>query len=138
MSVIDNSNVTLFIYGTLRRGCRAEHFMREASAFYIGIAEVNGYLVYIDRYPGLILGGENFVSGELYSINPQMLKKLDNYEGCFEKPPEYRRERVKLHSSETPHATAYSYIFNNRKNHHKVMNYRDWLDFIKDNPELNK
>lgn len=125
----------LFIYGTLRRGCRASYLMD--GAVYLGTAELHGHLLYIDRYPGLILGGESKVVGEVYLVNSDHLGRLDRYEGCYETPPEYLREQVVVIDEEGLEKEVATYVFNHIKPHHRPLGYLDWCDFISDNPELN-
>lgn len=125
----------LFIYGTLRRGCRASKLMDGAK--YLGTAELHGHLLYIDRYPGLILGGVSKVIGEMYLVSSDHLEKLDSYEGCFESPPEYLREQVVVTDSQGTEKHVATYVFKNIQPHHRPLNYSDWGTFISDNPELN-
>lgn len=129
------SLTTLFIYGTLRSGCRAHHLMRGAE--YTGEAKLKGHLLYIDRYPGLILDPTSEVSGELYSVTDDHLAELDDYEGCYAEPPEYERQRVDVITHENQRLSVSSYVFVNGKPEHQRMDHMDWKVFIEENPDLN-
>lgn len=79
----------LFVYGTLRRGAAGEPALRLASeARHLGLAEIPGELLLVDRYPGLV-DGAGLVVGDLFELaNPRKsLPWLDEYEG-----PEFERE----------------------------------------------
>lgn len=69
----------VFVYGTLRRGA-SDHWRMDGAEF-LGETSVAGTLVKIDWYPGLILGGETQVRGEVYTVDEKLLAKLDEFEG---------------------------------------------------------
>ena len=69
----------IFVYGALRKG--ASNDWRMKTARWLGPAEVEGTLVKIDWYPGLVLGSGGLVKGEVYEISPELLKELDAFEG---------------------------------------------------------
>lgn len=62
-----------------------------------------GYALYdLGAYPALVPAGEGTVRGEVYSVSPEHLERLDRYEGC---PDLYRREVIEL--SDGSRAEAY-------------------------------
>jgi gamma-glutamylcyclotransferase (GGCT)/AIG2-like uncharacterized protein YtfP len=71
----------VFVYGTLRRGgIRALPRIFPDSEF-VGAANVNGRLYDFGEYPGLILDESNsMVTGEVYEIDEETLKRLDEIE----------------------------------------------------------
>lgn len=96
----------VFIYGTLKKGQPNYHNMLDTtkgSAKYLGQART------MDKYPLVIAGKYNIpfllnvpgegqrVQGEIYSVDDQMLKYLDWFEGC---PQMYQRTRVLLEVEE--------------------------------------
>ncbi|WP_298396740.1 gamma-glutamylcyclotransferase [Sphingobium sp.] len=92
------SEAHLFVYGTLRAGFDGPMARRlRAEAVLIGPARVKGVLYRIADYPGLAVGGDDWVTGDLFAL-PNMaatLSWLDIYEECapsFPQPHEYRRE----------------------------------------------
>src|SRR4051812_34926181 len=71
----------VFVYGTLRQGgLRAMPDIFPDSKF-IGQANVSGRLYDLGPYPGLLLDKPNSsVIGEVYEIDDDILKKLDDFE----------------------------------------------------------
>jgi gamma-glutamylcyclotransferase (GGCT)/AIG2-like uncharacterized protein YtfP len=86
-------DVTLFVYGSLKRGYR--HHARLQGAKFEGeaVTEPHYGLVLLGDYPALYSGGGKRIHGELYRISPELLAELDQFEDC---PNVYRRESVVL------------------------------------------
>lgn len=87
----------VFVYGTLRRG-GSNHF-RMAGADLLTEGWVRGRLFRISWYPGLVLGGENEVRGEVYSVDAGQLLALDEFEGLSAgeiEGSEYRRVKAEV------------------------------------------
>ena len=83
----------VFVYGTLRRG-GSNHFRMDAADF-IATGRICGKMYRIDWYPGLVLdeAGDDIV-GEVYSVDFELLGKLDSFEGVAAgetEDSEYRR-----------------------------------------------
>lgn len=99
------SAATIFVYGTLKRGCRNHSVLQ--SAEFVGMAWTeSGYrMVHCGAYPGLVRGehGEQ-VCGELYRVDDALLAALDRFEDA---PNEY--ERVTIRLSDGGEAQAYLY-----------------------------
>lgn len=89
-------NSLLFVYGTLKRGCRNHHHL--AGQKFVGAARTApGYvLVDLEGYPGIAAspGDRAGVAGEVWSIDADARQRLDVFEGV----PQglYRREPVPL------------------------------------------
>jgi gamma-glutamylaminecyclotransferase len=100
---------TIFVYGTLKRGCRNHRFLQ--SAEFLGEAWTEpGYRMvdcgsYPNTYPGLVRAesGEP-VCGELYCVDAKLLAALDRFEDA---PNEYQRTTIRL--SDGREAQAYLY-----------------------------
>lgn len=95
----DSNNELVFVYGTLRRG--GSNAFRMDGAEFVGRGEVTGRLVAVSWYPGLVPGalGE-WVTGDVFEVSPEHLRKLDEYEGLAAgevEGSEYRRVRVKVY-----------------------------------------
>lgn len=75
---------TLFVYGTLRRGgCRAIPHLFPTARF-LGLGMVKGWLYDFGEYPGLLLDANGLdVLGEVYEVDPQTLRAIDEIEGCL-------------------------------------------------------
>lgn len=74
--------ITVFVYGTLKRGYRNNIFMERAE--YIGEGKINNFDIYkvgqYGAYPAIIKGtGE--VYGEVYKVTPEELVNIDRLEG---------------------------------------------------------
>jgi gamma-glutamylcyclotransferase (GGCT)/AIG2-like uncharacterized protein YtfP len=92
-----SGTVTLFVYGTLKRGCRNHGAMRGAE--FAGEASTEpGYLmVNCGSYPGLVRARDEqagmAICGELYRVDDDLLAALDRLEGV---PQEYVRATIRL------------------------------------------
>lgn len=85
----------VFVYGTLRRG-GTNHF-RMAGGDLVAEGVVKGRIYRISWYPGLVLGDEGEVKGEVYSVDAAQLLELDAFEGLSAgeiEGSEYRRVRA--------------------------------------------
>jgi len=81
----------LFVYGTLRRGCRNHHLLRGAA--YVGTAKTKGrFALYSTGIPYVVRGEPVCqIVGEVYQVDAGLLADLDAHEGH---PHWYRRELV--------------------------------------------
>ncbi len=98
-------SATIFVYGTLKRGCRNHSFLQ--SAEYLGEAWTEpGYsLVDCGTYPGMIWGGEREgVAGEAYRVNATQLEALDRLEDV---PHEFERATIRLRDGREAQAYLY-------------------------------
>ncbi len=85
----------VFVYGTLRRG-GTNHF-RMSGADLVTEGVVKGKIYRIAWYPGLVLGDEGEVHGEVYSVDAAQLLELDAFEGLSAgeiEGSEYRRVKT--------------------------------------------
>ncbi|MBZ0120715.1 MAG: gamma-glutamylcyclotransferase [Sandaracinaceae bacterium] len=83
----------VFVYGSLRRGERANGFL--ADAMFVGLARtVPGFTLYdLGAFPAMVQTGEGSVLGELYDVDDATLARLDRYEGH---PHFYLRQPITL------------------------------------------
>ena len=96
--------LTLFVYGTLKRGMGNQHylqrctFQRQASAF--------GILLHLGGYPGFIPETTGMsISGELWTIpDEKALERLDALEGH---PNYYTRQRISIAGG----SECWTYVF---------------------------
>ena len=89
-------NTLLFVYGTLKRGCR-NHRHLAGQTFVATARTVPGYRLFdLGGYPGLVAlaSDRTEVLGEVWSVAPAALAKLDRFEGVHEGL--YRRAPVPL------------------------------------------
>jgi gamma-glutamylcyclotransferase (GGCT)/AIG2-like uncharacterized protein YtfP len=88
----------VFVYGTLRRGGTNHHRMSGADLVSEGF--VKGRIYRISWYPGLVLGDEGEVTGEVYSVDAALILELDSFEGLSAgeiEGSEYRRVKALVH-----------------------------------------
>lgn len=101
-------NHLIFVYGTLKRGCRNHHQL--AGQKFVGAARtVPGFVLYdLGGYPGLVphAADRTGVVGEIWSVGPEALRRLDAFEGV----PEglYRREPIAL---QAPHDRSHVEVY---------------------------
>ena len=119
----------LFVYGTLRPGGRAEEKM---SAFrHLGKATVGGNLYSLGWYPGLVLGEEGEVTGDIYGVPESSFPALDDYEGCAAhspKPHEYERVRADVKFEDGQSVTAWIYDYRAEVEPANLISSGDWLN----------
>ncbi|XP_074819179.1 gamma-glutamylaminecyclotransferase [Natator depressus] len=102
----------VFVYGTLKKGQPNYQHMLNGTH---GIAKFQGRGRTVEKYPLVITGKYNIpfllnipgtghhVTGEIYSVDDQMLQFLDEFEGC---PDMYQRTPVRLEVVEWEDASS--------------------------------
>jgi len=124
----NSEEILAFIYGILRRDGTRHDLMD--GAVYLGKARTRGTLYHIDEYPGLVLDGNDEVRGELFVIDEALAQRLDEYEGCFESPPLYVREKISVLDESGEVRTACSYVFQQLSTEHEVIASGDWIKWL--------
>jgi len=82
----------VFVYGTLRRGGSNDIAQLGQRAQWLGRGRVRGQLFDLGAYPGLVLGGPDWVVGELYGVDSSAQAWLDELEEVWpQRSGEYRR-----------------------------------------------
>ncbi len=100
----------VFVYGTLKRGFYANHFLSEAR--FLGEGIIEGYEMYdLGSFPAIV-EGKGKVKGEVYEVDRKTLNTLDFYEGV---PTLYKREMVEVLMANGQRVKAYAYIFKDKK-----------------------
>lgn len=95
----------VFVYGTLRRGSAGAMSLRFPDSKFIAEAQVSGSLYDLGAYPGLILNESgSMVVGEVYEVDDELLKKLDE----FEASSNYLREQFEI-SFDTQRKLCWTY-----------------------------
>jgi len=93
--------IPLFVYGTLRKD-KKNHYRLKGAEF-LGERVLFGYARTIGVGPAIIPNDEDdYVLGELYSVKPEVLEEIDEYEG-----EDYPRELVELEDG----SEVYAYIY---------------------------
>ncbi|MCD7949073.1 MAG: gamma-glutamylcyclotransferase [Erysipelotrichaceae bacterium] len=106
----------IFVYGTLRKGMYYHHYLEHEK--FCGYGYIKGSLYsLVDRhYPGFILAGNHLVKGEIYQVDDDKLKLVDELESYFGENNvnnEYDKELINIYD-ENLHMInqAYVYILN--------------------------
>jgi len=87
----------VFVYGTLRSGGSNDITRLQPPPRCVGTAQVAGVLYHLGAYPGMVLGGNQWVQGEVYAIEPALEAVLDAIEGLGEDASdEYIRREVSV------------------------------------------
>jgi len=87
----------VFVYGTLRKGQRNDINLYQPQPLYMGSTWVKGQLYSRGWYPGIRLGGEQKVLGEVYQVSAQLLAQLDELEEVAPVPSgEYQRIQMEV------------------------------------------
>ncbi|MDA7862008.1 gamma-glutamylcyclotransferase [Akkermansiaceae bacterium] len=117
----------IFVYGALRKGASNDWRMKKAR--WLGPSEVEGTLLKIDWYPGLVLGSGGLVRGEVYEISAELLSELDAFEGIGledDRNGEYHRVRKEVSLDDTP-TEVWIYEWLKGIEDYEVVASGDWL-----------
>ncbi|MDQ8189911.1 gamma-glutamylcyclotransferase family protein [Roseibacillus persicicus] len=120
--------VPVFVYGALRQG--ASNAWRMERASFVGKATVAGTLVKVDWYPGLVLGGDALVQGEVYQVDEQTLRELDEFEGIGvedTRNDEYRRVEATVRLDDGTLLSCQIYEWQLGVEAYEVVANGDWL-----------
>lgn len=85
----------VFVYGTLRKGCSNDITRLQPPPRFVGRGRIAGILYHLGAYPGVTLGGAQWVEGEVYAIEPALETVLDDIESLGENPTdEYIKREI--------------------------------------------
>ena len=78
--------IRVFVYGTLKRGCRNQPYL--AGQQFLGEAgTTSGFTLFsLGDYPGMVRSADasHYVAGEVWAVDAACLSKLDELEGVAE------------------------------------------------------
>lgn len=90
----------VFVYGTLRRGDDNDITRLQPAPRFVGPATIAGTLYHLGAYPGVVLGGNGTVVGEVYAIEPELERVLDEIEELYpQQTDEYFKRMVAVEVS---------------------------------------
>ena len=72
-----------FVYGTLRKGDDNDITRLEPAPRLVGRACIKGVMHHLGGYPGVTLGGDQDIVGEVYAVGPVLEAKLDAIESEY-------------------------------------------------------
>jgi gamma-glutamylcyclotransferase (GGCT)/AIG2-like uncharacterized protein YtfP len=118
----------VFVYGTLRRGGAGAMSLRFPDSKFIANAKVSGSLYDLGAYPGLLLNESNsLVTGEVYEVDEETLKKLDDFEAASS----YRRKQDEI-SLGAQHKVCWIYEPNPEfYSLRELITSGDWVEYAK-------
>lgn len=91
------SSRLVLVYGTLRRGQANDINRLQPPPRFLGRSSVCGTMFHLGRYPGVVLGGEGVVVGEVYEISQALERQLDFIEEVYpQQTGEYVRREVRV------------------------------------------
>ena len=121
----------VFVYGTLRKGQRNDINLYQPQPLYIGSSWVNGQLYSRGWYPGIRLGGEQSVVGEVYQVSAQLLAQLDVLEEVAPVPSgEYQRIQMEVVCGERQLVCEMYELSARCAAQSTVIEEGDWLKFV--------
>ena len=108
MSVNKDSRALVFVYGTLLKGesNHIDYYM--AGSEFLGKATLSGFDMYYSGFYPAIVPGKGKVKGEVYSVTPESLKKID---GLEDEGNLYSRKTVKAVTDKGESLDVVAYIF---------------------------
>jgi gamma-glutamylcyclotransferase (GGCT)/AIG2-like uncharacterized protein YtfP len=84
-----------FVYGTLRQGDDNDITRLSPAPRFMGQASISGKMFHLGGYPGVTLGGDSVVVGEVYAVSPALEAKLDAIEAEYPaQPDEYVKRDI--------------------------------------------
>jgi gamma-glutamylcyclotransferase (GGCT)/AIG2-like uncharacterized protein YtfP len=72
-----------FVYGTLRRGDDNDITRLQPAPRWVGAASIKGVMYHLGGYPGVALGGDTDVVGEVYAVGTALEAQLDAIESEY-------------------------------------------------------
>jgi gamma-glutamylcyclotransferase (GGCT)/AIG2-like uncharacterized protein YtfP len=86
-----------FVYGTLRKGDDNDITRLQPAPRYVGTARIKGTMFHLGGYPGVTLGGDKDIVGEVYAVGAALEAKLDAIESEYPaQPDEYAKRAITL------------------------------------------
>jgi gamma-glutamylaminecyclotransferase len=106
--VVENKDIKIFVYGTLKRNKQFNYIMKRAK--FIGEAEtIEKYALYFDHIPYMVKNEKiSNVKGEVYEVTSDLLKLIDDFE---EHPDYYKREEIRVKLENGDIISVWAYLF---------------------------
>jgi gamma-glutamylcyclotransferase (GGCT)/AIG2-like uncharacterized protein YtfP len=123
----------VFVYGTLRAGGSNDIRRFSPMPRWVGQGAVAGTLYDLGAYPGMTLGGEGRVVGEVYTVAADVEAALDRLEEVREDDSgEYRRRMVRVRVADIGAVDCLVYeIHPDRVSAASVISEGDWLKHLR-------
>lgn len=106
----NNDKHFIFVYGTLKRGCRNNHYLKDAT--FLDTAEtVNRYSMkkHVGNYPAALKSDNKYtIPGELWLCSEETAKSIDRLEDY---PYLFYREAVPVKCKSKEQYTGYAWMY---------------------------
>src|SRR5262245_21367968 len=126
----------LFVYGTLMSGGE-NHRLLAGRAELIGRGRMRGRLFLVDYFPGLVDSDDpvEIVLGEVWRLHePDLLRELDDFEGCAEVPPLFVRASRAVTMDGHGTLTSWVYVYARSTAGRPAIPSGDWRAFRCEEP----
>ena len=118
----------VFVYGTLRKGQERDINRLQPAPLFMGNSQINGTLYNLGSYPGVRLGGAQWVQGEVYQITPELERQLDEIEEVWpQQTGEYVRREVVVQTAGVALICLVYELGETRTHSRVVIESGDWL-----------
>ena len=122
----DSQKEYLFVYGTLKKGEKSHFFLKNAQ--FLGRARLSGFNLYnLGEYPG-IKRGSGVVIGEVYALDKELLKIIDEYE---EEGKEYKRTCVEVEMENGRNLKVWIYEYLGYVEKKQLIKSGEWMGSFK-------
>ena len=122
----------LFVYGTLRSG--QPNSPRLGGAVLVGIGTVQGRLLHLGKYPGLV-PGTGATTGELHQLPLAALGRIDALEGYDPTDPDgslFQRVRLPVQLEDGSSIEAWTYVWPHGDEGSSPIEHGDWIRHLQE------
>jgi gamma-glutamylcyclotransferase (GGCT)/AIG2-like uncharacterized protein YtfP len=118
----------VFVYGTLRRGEQRDINRLQPAPIFISLGHIKGTLYDLGSYPGVRLGGAQWVQGEVYQITLELERQLDAIEEVWpQQTGEYARRAVVVQCAGASLTCLVYEVAEQRTSGRVIIGSGDWL-----------
>ena len=120
----------VFVYGTLLSGFGNNILLSQAEFLHEAETFPEFTMVPLGGFPGVIMGGDTTIKGELYLIDKDCEASLDMLEGVDHDNPYYGLYRKELINLPDGEKDVLIYIFNDEPRNLTIVEHGNWRKFI--------
>lgn len=116
------------VYGTLRKGQGNHRLLRDSTVKYRGTIQSEPLFTMYSQggFPALVKGGNTSITMEVYEVDDDTLKRLDQLEGYYEGREHNHYDRIKY---KTPFGSAYLYVYTEAPST-PIIKGGDWVEYM--------
>ena len=120
----NNDKSLIAVYGTLRRGCgNYEHLLKNADYMGTFKSEPTYSMYSLGGFPGVKEGGSTSIILEVFAVNAEEAKNVDNLEGYSTSTVPYFYDKKEI---DTPWGNAGIYIYVKQPDEDRLIVSGDW------------